>query len=101
MGTSVAWIGITLVSKDSYVGVEIYIPEKKSLYDKLYAQKEEIEKKLGFAMNWMRLDSAKASRILYKIPGLNFDDHSNYDALINDTIDKVVKIRDTFKNYLK
>lgn len=101
IGVSYAHMAVTLVNKDSFVGVEIYIPEKKSLFDKLYAQKDEIEKKLGFAMNWMRLDSAKASRILYKIPGLNFDDHSNYDALINDTIDKVVKIRDTFKNYLK
>lgn len=101
IGVSYAHMAVTLVNKDSFVGVEIYIPERKSLYDKLYSLKDEIENKLGFQMDWMRLDNAKASRILYKIPGLNFDDHSNYDQLIDDAIDKVVKIRDTFKNYLK
>ena len=56
---------------------------KEQLYDSLFENKEEIESKLGLQLDWQRLDDKKASRILYRIPGLNFDDHSNYDALMN------------------
>lgn len=101
VGTSVAWIGVSLVNKDSYLGVELYINDNKELFDDLKSHKDEIENKLGFKMEWMRLDNAKASRILYRIPGLNFDDHSNYNMLIDDAIDRAVRIRDTFKGYLK
>ena len=56
---------------------------------------------LGFKMDWQRLDTAKASRILYRISGLNFDDHSNYDALIDEAIDKVIKMKSVFKDRVK
>jgi hypothetical protein len=101
IGTSQAFISITLVNKDSYVGVELYIPSNKELFDKLYAEHEEFEKELGFKPEWLRLENSKASRILYKIDGLNFDDHSNYDKLIEEAIDKAIKMREVFKNRLK
>lgn len=101
VGTSQAYISVTLVNKDSYIGVELYIASNKELFDKLYAEHEKIEKELGFEVDWQRLDNAKASRILYKISGLNFDDHSNYDQLIEEAIDKVIAMRDVFKNRLK
>lgn len=101
VGTSQAYISVSLVNKDSYIGVELYIASNKELFDKLYAEHEKIEKELGFEVDWQRLDNAKASRILYKIDGLNFDDHSNYDALIEEAIDKVLIMRDVFKNRLK
>lgn len=101
VGTSEAHISITLVNKDSFVGVELYISDNKELFDKLYSYKSEIEIKLGFQVDWLRLENAKASRILYRIPGLNFDDHSNYDKLIDEAIDKVIVMKKVFKEYLK
>lgn len=101
IGTSAAHISVTLVNKDSFVGVELYINSNKALFDKLYEDREEIEKQLGFKMDWQRLDNAKASRILYRINGLNFDDHSNYDALIDEAIDKVIKMKSVFKDRVK
>ena len=101
IGTSVAHISVTLVNKDSFVGVELYINSNKALFDKLYEDREEIEKQLGFKMDWQRLDTAKASRILYRINGLNFDDHSNYDALIDEAIDKVIKMKTVFQDRVK
>ena len=101
IGTSAAHISVTLVNKDSYVGVELYINSNKALFDKLYEDREEIEKQLGFKMDWQRLDTAKASRILYRINGLNFDDHSNYDALIDEAIDKVIKMKTVFQDRVK
>ena len=52
-------------------------------------------------MDWQRLDNAKSSRILYRINGLSFEDHSNYDELIEEAIDKVIKMREVFKERLK
>lgn len=42
------------------------------------------------------MDDSKASMISKYIDGLNFDDHSNYKQLINETISTVL-----FKKYIK
>lgn len=100
VGSSKAHITITLVNKEKRIGVEIYIDNDKNLFDYLYENKAEIEKNLGFKMEWNRLDNKKASRIKYYINGLNFDDHSNYEELMNQSIDVAIKLRDAFKKYL-
>ena len=100
IGTSEAHIDITLVNKDSLIGVELYITDNKELFDKLYKRKDEIERELGFNLDWRRLDNSKASRIVYHIKGLNFDDHSNYNELMNKTIDLAVLMRNVFKKYI-
>ena len=38
-------------------------------------------------MDWQRLDNKKDSKIIYYIGGLDFDNHENYDELINEVID--------------
>ena len=100
IGTSDAHIDITLVNKDSLIGVELYITDNKELFDKLYERKDEIEQELGFNLDWRRLDNSKASRIVYHIKGFNFDDHSNYNELMNKTIDLAVLMRNVFKKYI-
>lgn len=100
IGTSDAHIDITLVNKDSVIGVELYITDNKELFDKLYQKKDEIEADLGFELDWRRLNNSKASRIVTFIKGLNFDDHSNYNELMNKTIDLAVLMRETFKKYI-
>ena len=100
MGTSEAHIGINLVNKDNQIVVEVYINDNKDLFDTFLSYKEDIEKQLGFELIWDRLDNKKASRIKYSIPGLDFDDHSNYNELMNETIDVAVKLRDVFKKFL-
>lgn len=100
VGTSEAGISITLVGKENLIGIELYISDNKRLFDMLFEKKEEIENQIGLSFDWQRLDDKKASRIIYRIPGLNFDDHSNYEQLMNEIIDKAVKMRDVFKKYL-
>lgn len=101
IGNSYSHISITLVNSDSFIGIELYIGDKKELFDDLYAHKDEIEAETGLAFDWQRLDNKKASRILHKIDGLNFDDHSNYPELMDETIKKVVIMREVFKEYIK
>ena len=38
---------------------------------------------------------------MYLIHDLNFDDHTNYDALMNDIIDKVVLFVKVSKKHVK
>lgn len=101
IGVSGVLVEITLVNKESCVGIALYIIDDKELFDSLNEKKIEIESKLGFELDWQRLDNKKASRIIYRIPGLNFDDHSNYDYLMNDIIDKVMLFIKVFKKYVK
>lgn len=100
IGTSEAHIAINLVNKDGNIVVEVYINDNKELFDSLYSNKDEIEDKLGLELIWDRLNGKKAARIKHAIPGLNFDDHSNYESLMNQSIDIAIKMRDVFKKYI-
>ena len=100
IGVSGSHVSMTLVNKEGYIGVELYISDNKDLYDRLYEQKEEIESKLGVDVEWQRLDGKKASRILHKIPGLDFENQSNYNELMNEMIDKAVTFSKVFKKYV-
>ncbi len=100
IGTSEACISINLVNKDSCIIVEVYIDDNKTLFDNLFTNKDEIEAELGFALNWKRLNHKKASRIASQIPGLNFNDHSNYYELMGKTIERVIAMRKVFTKYI-
>ena len=96
IGKSGAHVVINLVNKESSVVVELYISNDKDLFDRLHQEKDEIEEALGMKLDWKRMDHKKASRILYKIPGLNFNDHSNYTTLMTEIIGIVLKMRKVF-----
>lgn len=101
IGYSGAHVAMNLVNKDGCVVVELYINDDKDLFDRLFLSKDEIEKQLKFKLDWQRLDDKKASRIMYRIPGLNFDDHSNYDKLMMEMIETAVLFVKVFKKYIK
>lgn len=100
IGTSEASISINLVNKESKVVVEMYISDSKKLYDRLYAQKDDIHSQLGMELDWRRMDNKKASRILSSIPGLDFNDHSNYPELMDEIVNRVVSMRKVFKQFI-
>lgn len=100
IGTSGAYISITLVNKEGIVGVELHISDDKELFDRLLGHKQEIEESIGTSLEWQRLDKKKASRIVYKIPGLNFEDPSHYHTLMDEVIDWVIKFRREFKRFI-
>lgn len=100
IGSSDAHLSVTAVNKDNYVGVELYINDNKDMFDELYKNRQTIDAEFDFKLNWQRLDGKKASRIKSMIPGLDFDNHSNYKALMNEAINRVVKMRDVFKKYI-
>lgn len=100
VGTSEAHISITLVNKNRSIGVELYINDNKDLFDELYADKDEIEAKIGLPLEWQRLDEKKASRIISYIKGLNFNKKDNYPQLMGQTVNRALKFRNVFSKYL-
>ena len=100
IGKSGTEISITLLNTKSTVSIALYISENKTLFDCLYQHKIEIERELGFELDWRRLDGKKASRIVYRIPGLNFNDNTNYHCLMERIIDVVVKMRRVFAAHI-
>lgn len=100
IGTSEAHLAINLVNKENKIVLELYILDNKKLFDHLYEDKEKIENTLQMNFSWERLDGKKASRIKHDVLGLDFSDNSNYPQLMDECIEKILKMRDVFKKYL-
>lgn len=96
VGSSLCHISIDLVNKDHFVRVGLWIDDNKDLFDKLLIDKEEIEQEIGMGLDWDRLDGKKASTICMHIPGLDFNNQSNYPELMDKIIEMSVKFKDTF-----
>lgn len=100
IGTSEAHLAINLINKENKIVLELYILDNKNLFDHIYEDKEKIENTLQMSFSWERLDGKKASRIKHDVLGLDFSDHSNYPQLMDECIEKILKMRDVFKKYV-
>ena len=100
IGTSEAHLAINLVNKENKIVLELYILDNKNLFDHIYEDKEKIENTLQMSFSWERLDGKKASRIKHDVLGLDFSDHSNYPQLMDECVEKILKMRDVFKKYV-
>lgn len=100
MGSSKCQISIDLVNKEHKIRVGVWIPDCKELYDKFYENKEEIQANISFPLSWDRLDMKKASLVCSYIDGLNFEDNSNYNALMSQIVKRVVELKNVFQKYL-
>lgn len=101
IGTSKAHIEIKLSDKDHCIRIVLYISDNKELYYLLENMKADIEKDAKHPLIWRNFDSLKKSEIIFEIPGLNFDDDSNYDDLMQDTLENIVRLKDIYIKYLK
>ena len=91
IGSSKCHIGVTHL-KDR-LGIEIYIPQNKQLFDHLFSHKDEIEEIIGRQLEWKRLPEKKASRIL--ITTSQFD--MNNELLYEKQFDWIIKYTLKFK----
>ena len=100
IGSSEAQISIDLVNKDHKIRVGLWISDNKDMFDSMYQRREEIEAEVGFPLTWLRLDKKKASIVCTYIKGLDFKAQDNYEQLMNDSIDLVVKMRNVLPRYM-
>jgi hypothetical protein len=100
IGSSQCHLSIELINSKHKICVALWIRDNKDLYDNLFEKKEEIEATLGKKLEWDRIDNKKASCVFTNITKLDFNNQDNYAELINESIDWIIKFRNTFKKYI-
>ena len=65
-GVGSGHIAFTINVRQNGIGVEFYIPKNKKLYSKLESRKDEIERELGFELDWQPLIGKDACRIIVR-----------------------------------
>lgn len=94
IGNKYSYISLNFNSFDEAIRTEIYIPDDKEVFHFLEQQKDEIEKELGYKIEWMELQGKKASRIKVELPGLvdNTEEWEKYFAWMQETAEKFQKV---------
>ena len=89
----------TASNKDNRLGVEIYIAhnEAKQMFHALLAQKVEIERQLGFALDWQELPDAQACRIATWRLNSPQGDESRWGEYLDWYVDQIVKMDNVFR----
>jgi hypothetical protein len=84
IGRSGFGLNIIANTRDERLGVELWIPgaEAKTHFANLSAQREEIEKALGFELDWQELPDAKACRIATWYPDASIEEDQRWDEYL-------------------
>jgi len=97
--------GTSFASNDR-VRTEIYLDtgdqnKNKEIFDKLYLDKENIEREYGSEIYWERLDQRRACRIcVYKDGNINLDT-DELTKIKEWAIEKLLKFKEVFPKYFK
>ncbi|MBY0534321.1 MAG: DUF4268 domain-containing protein [Chitinophagaceae bacterium] len=98
-GSGIAGVTYNYVIGQHDAKTELYIDkdkedgkENKELFDRLYAQKEAIEKSYGGELSWQRLDNKRASRIAKTFTGIGYKDEDNWEELADMMIDSMIRL---------
>lgn len=100
LGSANAHISLTINSRDDLMGCEIYISDSKELFYWLKNKEEEIEKELGFSLEWMALEDKKASRIKV-VRSADIDKIENWEQYFNWLKETAEKFHNVFGKYIK
>ena len=100
IGSAACHLCMELINKSGFIRINMWIPNSMEQYNAFYAHKDEIESKISQKLLWEELDGKKASRVSTKIEGLSFKDQSNYDYLMNKSIDLLIEFKNAFKPFL-
>jgi len=100
IGSSQATISLTIQSQKGEFGAEIYIPDSKDLYERLFTRKSDIEQDLGETLLWMELPEKKASRIKATTTG-DLENKSGWNTYFDWLLRQAEKFQSVFPKYLK
>lgn len=93
----------TINTRDERLGVELGIStqEAKQHFANLLAQKENIESKLGFELDWQELPESRACRIASWYPDAPIEDESRWSEYIDWMIQRLVKMDEVLRPIVK
>lgn len=87
-------LGVAVNIRDERIYVELYLggEEAKTRYTHLLAMRKEIESQLGFALEWMELPDAKASRLAIFKEDSSIEDEDRWEEYLDWSVKKMVKM---------
>jgi hypothetical protein len=100
IGSSEAYISLTINSQKNIFACALTIQDNKPLYQQLLTHKADIERELGEQLEWMELPDAKASRIRTSLSG-NFADKQKWPDQFAWLLHEAQKFHQVFPKYLK
>lgn len=103
IGRSGFALNITANTRDERLGVELWIPgaEAKKHFANLTKQKNDIESKLGFELDWQELPDALACRIASWYPNASIEDENRWDEYLDWLTQRLVKMDQVFRPIVK
>ena len=103
IGRSGFALNITANTRDERLGVELWIPgpQAKQHFANLSAQKQEIEAKLGFVLDWQELPDAKAVRIASWYPDASIEDEQRWHEYIDWLTQRLVTMDAVLRQIVK
>jgi len=102
IGNSKIHLELTISVQYNFIRTELYIPDNKELYNKLFENKVEIEKAFGHPLDWREdMENARASRIQYKREEIDIKRKSNHDDAIKWLLDHSIDLYNAVKKFIK
>ena len=103
IGRSGFGLNITANTRDERLGVELWIPGSaaKQHFANLIAQRQAIEEKLGFELDWQELPDAMACRIASWYPDASIEDESRWDEYLEWLTQRLVKMDQVLRPVVK
>lgn len=103
IGRSGFGLNITANTREERLGVELWIPgtAAKQHFSNLSAQKEDIETKLGFELDWQELPDAMACRIASWYPNASLEDESRWGDYLDWLTQRLVKMDQVLRPIVK
>ena len=103
IGRSGFGLNITANTRDERLGVELWIPGSaaKQRFANLIAQRQAIEERLGFELDWQELPDAMACRIASWYPEASIEDESRWDEYLEWLTQRLVKMDQVLRPVVK
>lgn len=103
IGRSGFGLNITANTRDERICVELWIHgvEAKLHFANLSAQKDEIEEKLGFKLDWQALPDAQASRIATYYLEASIEDESRWDEYLEWLTQRLIRMDEILRSIVK
>lgn len=99
IGRSGFGLNPTANSREERLGVELWISHQgaKQHFAYLLAQKQDIESKLGFKLDWQELPDARACRIASWYPDAPIEDENRWSEYVDWLMQRLVKMDAVFR----
>jgi len=103
IGRSGFQLNLTANTRDEKLSVELWLSgaEAKQNFAKVSEHKQEIEEKLGFALDWQALPDAQACRIATWYPEASIEDESRWPEYLDWLTQRLVKMDQVLRPIVK